>query len=160
LETEAIELVFGGSERLIARGVKITNKRTGASTTVYATKEVVLAADAVNTPKLLQLSGVDPKSLTIDPTFNASAWEQYRANKTGPLTQARGNSLAFIPFPEVNPQGYRSLARQVRHQKNYEYMPSTYKNSAKLLKGVMAQRMLLANLFSPGLRDLSRVEKL
>ncbi|CAO2655175.1 Nn.00g102390.m01.CDS01 [Neocucurbitaria sp. VM-36] len=188
-ETVATELVFDSGKRLTAKGVKITDKRSGKSTTVYAKKEVVLAAGAVNTPRLLQLSGVGPKavleaagikvkfehdgvganfqdhpytnvaynvsnmsfpnptSLSTNATFNASAWEEYRTSKTGPLTQARGNSLAFIPLPQVDPKNFRSLADQVRNQENDAYLPAIYKNSKKLLKGVQAQRKVLADLY-------------
>ena len=89
----------------------------------------------------------NPNSLTMDPAFNASAWEEYRVNKTGPLTFARGNSLAMVPLPVVDPKNYRDLARQVRNQKNDAYLPTIYQNSKKLLKGVTAQRKVLAKLF-------------
>jgi choline dehydrogenase-like flavoprotein len=86
-------------------------------------------------------------SLSTDPAYNASAWEEYRVNKTGPLTQARGNSLAMIPLPVVDPENYRSLGDQMRALKNDAYLPSIYKNNKKLLKGVQAQRKVLTNLF-------------
>ncbi|KAF2126523.1 GMC oxidoreductase [Dothidotthia symphoricarpi CBS 119687] len=187
LETIATELVFDNGRKLTARGVKISDK-TGITKTVYASKEVILAAGAVNTAKLLQLSGIGPKSVleaagikvklahdgvganfqdhpygsmsfTIsnmsvpnpnswsDPAFNASAWEEYTTNKTGPLTQARGNSIAFIPLPQVAPETFNDLATQVRNQANDAYLPALYKNSTKLLKGVQAQREVLAGLF-------------
>jgi choline dehydrogenase-like flavoprotein len=191
LGTEVTEIVFGDNKTLTAEGVKIKNRKTNSTSTVYARKEVVLAAGAINTPKLLQVSGVGPKSvlqaagipvklehdgvganfqdhpytgvmfnmsnehrsepngdtLKTDAAFNASAWEEYRVNRTGPLTQARGNSIAFIPLPEVDPENYHSLANRVLELKDGAYLPSVYSNNTKLLKGVKAQREVLAGLF-------------
>jgi choline dehydrogenase-like flavoprotein len=190
LEMLVTELVFDSDAqgKLTATGVKLTDLKSGAVTTVYARKEVVLAAGAMNTPKLLQLSGVGPRSVLeaanipvklahdgvganfqdhpyanlifnvsnmsmpnptswSDPVFNASAWAQYRKNKTGPLTQTRGYSLALIQLTEVAPNSYLSLAQRVRALADSSYLPPIYTNSSKLLAGVQAQRAMLADLY-------------
>ncbi|EAT83082.2 hypothetical protein SNOG_09817 [Parastagonospora nodorum SN15] len=59
----AQKIVFDNREKPMARGVEITCAATGKTSTVYAKKEVVLAAGAIQTPKLLQLSGVGPKAV-------------------------------------------------------------------------------------------------
>jgi choline dehydrogenase-like flavoprotein len=49
LETVATELVFNGNKTLTAKGVKVTDKKTGSSKIYYANKEVILAAVSEST---------------------------------------------------------------------------------------------------------------
>lgn len=61
LERQVTEIIF--SSDLTAKGVKILNRADGSVSSVYAAKEVVLAAGAVHTPQILQLSGIGPKAV-------------------------------------------------------------------------------------------------
>ncbi|KAH9877796.1 hypothetical protein J1614_003013 [Plenodomus biglobosus] len=190
LETEATEIIFENGTNLAAKGVELTSRKTNATSTVYASREVILAAGAINTPKLLQLSGIGPRSvletagiavkheldgvganfqdhpytmmafnvsnmshpnpdsLTTNATFNATAWEQYRTSKTGPLTNARGYVLAFIPLPEIDPANYLNLAMAILNQDPAAHLPPIYNNRPKLHAGVAAQRKVLAELYT------------
>ncbi|CAG8949018.1 hypothetical protein HYFRA_00002146 [Hymenoscyphus fraxineus] len=54
------EILFRG---LTARGVKIVSRADKEVAEVYAKKEVILAAGAVQTPQLLQVSGIGPRQV-------------------------------------------------------------------------------------------------
>lgn len=185
----AQRILFDTKDKPTAKGIEIVDA-SGRTSAVYAKKEVILAAGAVQTPKLLQLSGVGPKavlkaagikvrveldavgsnfqdhawsavtyntttttfpnpnSLLTNATFNASAWAQYEANKTGPYTNARGNALAFIGLPDMTSnQNVRAIVSSLTSQRLEQYLPSVYKNNKKLLAGFAAQRTLIASIF-------------
>lgn len=54
------EIVFS---TLTAKGVKLLDRDTGKTYTAYADMELILAAGAIHTPQILQLSGVGPASV-------------------------------------------------------------------------------------------------
>ncbi|KAI8932308.1 hypothetical protein NX059_010503 [Plenodomus lindquistii] len=186
--TTANKIIFDNSKKpLIATGIEMTDA-SGKTSTVYAKKEVVLAAGAIQTPKLLQLSGVGPKkvlkaagvntrveldavgsnfqdhpwatvifntttdtfpnlnSLATNATFNATSWAQYEANKTGPYTYARGNALAFISLPDMT-KDVNAVVKSLNSQKDTDFLPASYKNNSKLLKGFAAQRKIISDIF-------------
>lgn len=186
-KTTAEKIVWDEAVRTLARGVQIQDSNNKTSV-VVARKEVILAAGAVQTPKLLQISGVGPRSIlkaagvevryandgvgsnfqdhpygTIvfnttskafpnvnslikDAAFNASSWEEYVVNKTGPYTYARGNALAFISLSDMT-QEVDAVVGSLTNQSAASYLPEIYRNSTKLLRGFTAQREIIADLF-------------
>ncbi|KAL5375204.1 hypothetical protein DPSP01_011408 [Paraphaeosphaeria sporulosa] len=170
-----------------AKGVQYVSRKDNSVAQVYASKEVILAAGAVFTPQLLQLSGFGPKDVLSaagvqvkqdrpaiganmqdhpnanmqfdlknlatpnpfsgqDPAFNASAWAQYYANRTGPITQAHGSSLAFLSLQTVS-EKYESIVANIKSQNARTYLPAVYADS-KLLAGFIKQRDIIADLHS------------
>ena len=61
-EHQVFEIVFEGNS-LVASGVKALDRKANKEIQFRAKKEVILAAGAVHTPQILQLSGIGPKSV-------------------------------------------------------------------------------------------------
>jgi choline dehydrogenase-like flavoprotein len=181
------EIVFA---TLTAKGVKLLDKTTGKTYTAFAGMELILAAGAIHTPQILQLSGVGPasvlkaagvnvkvdlpgvgsnlqdhpvaymmwafgndttintNSLTTNATFNATSYDQYVANKTGPYTQAHGNGAAFLPLSEIAPNTYKTIAAKLAAQKSADYLPDLYSKYPELIAGYEAQRKIQVKQFS------------
>lgn len=181
------EILFNG---LTANGVQMISRSTKKVTKVYARKEVILAAGAIFTPQLLQLSGLGPKavlkaagikvkrdipgiganfqdhpaafqlfalqnlsfpnpnSLLENATFNATAWQEYEVNKTGPYTQAHGSNFAFLSLPQIT-SSWRNIVSQIRAQHNpLSFLPPIYKKEPSLLLGYLAQRAIITSMLS------------
>ncbi|KAF2206009.1 choline dehydrogenase-like protein [Delitschia confertaspora ATCC 74209] len=181
------EILFKG---LTANGVQMVSRADNKTTKVYAKKEVILAAGAIFTPHLLQLSGLGPKDilkaanikvkkdipgiganfqdhptgymiydlknlsfpnpndLSTNATFNATAWQEYQTSRTGPYTQAHGNSLAFLPLPQVT-KSWKPLVSAINAQNTpTDFLPAIYKSSPALLRGFKAQRAIISKMLS------------
>lgn len=197
-KTTAQKIIFDSKDKPTATGVEITDA-SGKVSIVCAKKEVILAAGSIQTPKLLQLSGIGPRSvleaagvkvrveldavgsnfqdhpwstvffntttttfpnpnsLLTNATFNASAWAEYEANKTGPYTNARGNALAFISLPDMtSPSALSTLLSTLNAQNATQFLPAIYSTNTKLQRGFAAQRRIIASLFSR--RDAAAAE--
>ncbi|KAI9151361.1 GMC oxidoreductase [Paramyrothecium foliicola] len=163
-------------------GVQITG-RDGKQSKFIRSKNVVLAAGAVNTPRILQLSGIGPASLLKqygikvvvdlpgvganfqdhpsfmmfyqfnnntpinpnsmnDPEFANAAWEEYQANKTGPLSHAWGNHIVFESLQGLDSQ-YEAIADSLQGQEPLAYLPTIYAEYPSLLRGFLKQRRIL-----------------
>ena len=170
-----------------ANGVQYVSRSDKTVKKVYASREVIMAAGAVFTPQLLQLSGLGPKAVlnaagvrvkkdmpavganmqdhpnanmvfdlknlaTINPlsglipALNVTAWLQYNTDRTGPLTQAHGSSLAFLSLQTISSK-YESIVSSIKSQNARSFLPSVYADS-KLLAGFNKQRAIIADLHS------------
>jgi choline dehydrogenase-like flavoprotein len=90
----------------------------------------------------------NPDSLTNNATYNATAWEQYFFNRTGPIASGRSSIGAFLSLPQITSQATStSITTQFLSQNASQYLPSIY-SYAPLLQGFKAQRSILAKRFT------------
>lgn len=61
-EHQVIELTFEGDTTVVS-GVKAIDRKANTEVTFRARKEVIMAAGALHTPQILQLSGIGPRSV-------------------------------------------------------------------------------------------------
>jgi choline dehydrogenase-like flavoprotein len=94
---------------------------------------------------LTNLSFPNPLS-TRDPVYNTSAWAEYRENRTGPITQAHGNSLAFLSLQSITKK-WTAIVRTIESQHVRDFLPSVYDDAA-LMRGFIKQREIIADLHS------------
>lgn len=187
----ATELLFDRGKPLRAKGVRVVSSFDAKVRNVYARKEVILAAGAVMTPHLLQVSGIGPASvlkaagikvekdlpsvganfqdhatvvlwfnlstpsfpnsdsISNNATYNATVWEEYLTNRTGPVAAANSNSIIYYSLAQVlSPSAAASVASRLLAQDARQYLPAIYSTSSALLRGFKAQRAILAQRFT------------
>ncbi|KAF2003327.1 GMC oxidoreductase [Amniculicola lignicola CBS 123094] len=180
------EILF---QKLTAMGVRIISRANNSTSSVYARKEVILAAGAVQTPQLLQRSGIGPKdvldaagikvkkdspavganfqdhatipliyavsnlsfpnpdSILTNATYNATVWEEYLANKTGPIAGGSSSTQISFSLSQIASTA-NSIAGRLVSQQALDFLPSIYSSYSPLLKGYEAQRKILARVYT------------
>ncbi|EAT76165.2 hypothetical protein SNOG_16467 [Parastagonospora nodorum SN15] len=84
--------------------------------------------------------------LVTNATFYAEAKKEYESSRTGPLTVARGNQVAFLPLKVVAGEKWKGLVDATAAQDPTPYLPSTYEST--LIAGFKAQQVLTAKLLA------------
>jgi choline dehydrogenase-like flavoprotein len=130
----------GPADVLKAAGVKVKKDLVGVGANLQDHPNVNMMFSTSN------LSIPNPL-FSADPAQNASAWAQYYANKTGPVCQSHGSSLAFLPLQNVT-SNWKSIVSTIKGQKTSTYLPAAYKNNANLLRGFEAAKQITAELLS------------
>jgi choline dehydrogenase-like flavoprotein len=172
-------------QKLTATGVRIVSRADNATFDAFARKEVILAAGAIHTPQLLQISGVgpykslqaagvevkkdlpgvganlqdhaiipmfynisnqsfpNPDTIASNATYNATAWEEYFANLTGPIASGSSSSFASLSLSQLSSETNAGIIAQALLLQNAsDYLPSTY--NAALVRGFEEQQKALA----------------
>ncbi|KAJ4329643.1 hypothetical protein N0V87_010692 [Didymella glomerata] len=130
---------LGPRDILNAAGVRVKKDMPAVGANMQDHPNANMQFDLKNLATPNPLSG-------LDPSFNASAWAQYEKDRTGPITQAHGSSLAFLSLQTVSDK-YESIVSSIKSQNARSYLPSVYADS-KLLAGFNKQRDIIANLHS------------
>ncbi|KAI6779858.1 alcohol oxidase [Emericellopsis cladophorae] len=188
LESRVLRVLLG--ENKTATGVEfVPRSATDASQarTVSARKEVIVATGTINTPKMLQASGIgpravleeagidvvvdlpgvgfnfqdhpvgggatfiltnfnirpDPSDLQSNATFRDEAQAEFAQFRTGPLSIASGNLMAFLPFSVISSKA-ETIASALEDQDPAAYLPPGTEKT--LLAGYATQKKRLAAL--------------
>jgi len=184
----ATEIIF---QNLHAIGIEAVSRSDNQASKFYANKEVILAAGAIQTPQLLQVSGIGPRtileaagvkvkkefpavganlqdhpisimlfnlsnpsspnpdSIAKNATFNATAWEEYQVNHTGPYAMVRGSMIVWMSLSQLTSRATATaISEKLKAitQSPNQYLPSVY-DFPPLLRGYREQLSILANRF-------------
>jgi choline dehydrogenase-like flavoprotein len=91
---------------------------------------------------------INTNSLSTNATFNATSYDEYVTNKTGPYTQAHGNGAAFLPLSKIAPETYKTIVEKLAAQNSSDYLPEMYSKYPELIAGYEAQRKIQVEQFS------------
>ncbi|KAI1265786.1 GMC oxidoreductase-domain-containing protein [Xylariaceae sp. FL1019] len=165
----------GGEGKMVMTGVEFAENATTPRYNVSCTREVILAAGAIFSPILLQISGIGPAELLrkldidvivnlpgvgsnlqdhpmIQPIYEFTAPEIFSAwdivgNRTGPWTAPMVNTVAFLALEDI-PANTSEIISLITNT-TYEHLPHTYE--ASLRAGYLAQKSeTLALMSHPG----------
>lgn len=128
---------IGPKSILTAAGVRVKKDMPAVGANMQDHPNANMYFDLKNLASPNPLSG-------LDPAFNATIWAQYETNRTGPITQAHGSSLAFLSLQSVSSK-WNKIIQTVTLQRPRDFLPDVYDNSA-LLRGFTKQRDIIANL--------------
>ncbi|KAF3031256.1 hypothetical protein E8E12_001456 [Didymella heteroderae] len=131
---------IGPKDVLKAAGIKVKKNlaAVGANLQDHPNANMMFSTSNLSIPNPL---------FSTDPVQNATAWAQYYANKTGPVCQSHGSSLAFLPLRNIT-SDWKSIVSTIRHQKTSDYLPAAYGRNAELLHGYEAAKQITAELLS------------
>ncbi|KAK7973204.1 hypothetical protein PG988_007338 [Apiospora saccharicola] len=167
----AQEILFEGPR---TTGVRFVSGTDNLSHNANARKEVIVATGAIQTPQLLQASGIgpaavlrragvqvkkrstggsfpNPDTIATDPDYNAIVWAEYYVNKTGPITATSSSNQVLQSLSQVledNATQANSLIQEFLSQAPHLYLPEIYHSSPQLIAGFVAQRAALAGLLA------------
>ncbi|KAK1676136.1 GMC oxidoreductase [Colletotrichum godetiae] len=132
LNTQARKLIL--DDQLSVTGVEFPSGNN-SFVTVTAKKEVLLAAGAVHTPQLLQLSGIGPKSLL------EAGGIDILVDLPGPYSIALTNLAGWLPFTAVSERA-EELATKLEQQDFASLLPTDTETT--VVAGFEAQMKILA----------------
>ena len=130
----------GPADVLKAAGVKVKKDlaSVGANLQDHPNANMMWSLSNLSTPNPL---------FSTDPVQNATAWAEYYANRTGPVCQSHGSSLAFLSLQSIT-SNYKQIVSTIKSQKSNDYLPAVYKSNANLLRGYEAAKAITAELLS------------
>ncbi|KAK7699789.1 hypothetical protein SLS64_011401 [Diaporthe eres] len=91
---------------------------------------------------------IEPNPLTASYNETFASWveQQWAEHRSGPYSQATGNTAALIPLKSVSPDGTASIVKEYLSQDSSAHLPSLY--TPEQIAGYEAQRALLAEALS------------
>jgi choline dehydrogenase-like flavoprotein len=129
---------IGPRDVLQAAGVKVKRDLSAVGANMQDHPNANLMFDLKNLAPINIFSGQDP-------TYNATAWRDYQTKRTGPLTQAHGSSLAFLSLNSITDKASQ-IIQTIKAQNILSFLPAIYSKDQNLLRGILKQRDIIANL--------------
>lgn len=129
---------IGPRDVLQAAGIRVKRDLSAVGANMQDHPNANVVFDLKNLAKINVFSG-------LDPTSNATVWKDYETSKSGPLTQAHGSSLAFLSLNSITDKASQ-IVQTIKAQNILSCLPDIYSKDQNLLRGILKQRDIIANL--------------